>query len=180
MKYLTILVLGLFIFTHCKKEKMEFSPVGIGGDFELKDVKGVDFSLKANRGKPFLLFFGYTHCPDFCPMTLQKIRKVYEMKQWKSFPEVLFFTLDPWKETDQDLITYLEFYHIPYRGFRSPKNEDVLKLYGGQFEKKGEIIDHSTYLYLIHPSGEVVFLFKKSSTPEEIQKVLENLPEESN
>ena len=52
---------------------------GIGGDFALVDQHGARFELQSLRGQPAMLFFGYTYCPDICPVTLSKMGRVYQL-----------------------------------------------------------------------------------------------------
>ena len=52
---------------------------GIGGDFALVDQHGASFELQSLRGQAAMLFFGYTYCPDICPVTLSKMGRVYQL-----------------------------------------------------------------------------------------------------
>ena len=60
---------------------------GIGGDFSLIDQQGNPFLLSEQKSEAVLLFFGYTFCPDVCPLTMSKIAQVYD--QLKVGPEQL-------------------------------------------------------------------------------------------
>ena len=57
---------------------------GIGGDFALVDQHGARFELQSLRGQPAMLFFGYTYCPDICPVTLSKMGRVYQLLDARS------------------------------------------------------------------------------------------------
>ena len=64
----------------------------IGGTFELVDNKGKKFSESQLRGKKYLVFFGFTHCPDICPVAVATISKALDNYDNAS---ALFITVDP-------------------------------------------------------------------------------------
>ena len=83
-----------------------------GGNFTLKSTEG-PFSLKDLRGSVVLLFFGYTSCPNVCPISLVTIRNVFsqmspdELKRTKA----LFNSLDPEKDNLEILKQYTDYFH---------------------------------------------------------------------
>ena len=56
----------------------QIDPPVQAADFTLTDQNGRSFRLSDQRGKVALVFFGYTHCPDVCPITLANYQKIYE------------------------------------------------------------------------------------------------------
>src|SRR3954454_19126709 len=81
---------------------------GVGGPFRLVDQNGAEVTEKALLGKPSLVFFGFTNCPDVCPTTLYELTQLYaalgpRADQLRSF----FVTVDPERDTAAQLKTYL-------------------------------------------------------------------------
>lgn len=83
----------------------------IGGPFTLIDANGRDFSDKDFLGKYYLLYFGFTHCPDICPEELSKIAEAVEIVK-KSDPKAsllpVFITCDPERDTPEVIKSYLK------------------------------------------------------------------------
>jgi len=83
-------------------------PSGIGGPFTLVDQNGATVSERDFAGKPYLMFFGFTHCPDVCPTTLQQISDVLAALGPKADTlKVAFVSVDPERDTPESLKTYL-------------------------------------------------------------------------
>ena len=83
-------------------------PSGIGGPFTLVDQNGATVSERDFAGKPYLMFFGFTHCPDVCPTTLQQISDVLAVLGPKADTlKVAFVSVDPERDTPESLKTYL-------------------------------------------------------------------------
>lgn len=149
----------------------EFS---IGGDFELVDHTGAPFRLQDQRGQVFLMFFGYTSCPDFCPATMALLTRAYE-RLGDAADEVttLFVSVDPERDTPAKLAEYLEFFDIRALGLTGgPEQLDaVVPQYAARYEVEptdsagGPLFAHTTYIYLIDRRGRVVYTFMHNDTP---------------
>ena len=155
---------------------------GIGGDFALVDQRGARFELQSLRGQPAMLFFGYTYCPDICPVTLSKMGRVYQLLGEDQYElTTLFVTVDPKRDTQEKLAEYLDYFAIDAIGLRGDKEEidQVVRQYGAHYslgeEQEAYLVDHSTYTYLIDPQGKVRFLFRQSDGPELMAAVTEQL-----
>lgn len=146
---------------------------GIGSD-------GQPFEIGDLRGKVVLLFFGYTFCPDICPMTLSEMIQVYEKLGDKAQDVVvLFASLDPERDTPERLGDYVQAFHPDFLGVHIPADrlEDVKKAYGVFSEKRvvdpnesaaGYLIDHTGWVYVIDPEGNMREVFSLDATPEQI------------
>jgi protein SCO1 len=78
-------------------------------DFTLTDHTGATTSLASQRGRPVLLFFGFTRCPDVCPLTLRKLRNVLDdTNLGDDDVSVLFVSVDPEHDTPERLAAYVE------------------------------------------------------------------------
>ncbi len=104
----------------------EVTPPGIGARvtaydppraapaLRLADQNGRPFDLASLRGRPVLVFFGYTHCPDVCPTTLADVRDA--LKLVGSPVGVVFVTIDPARDDAATLGTYLGYYDAGFIG----------------------------------------------------------------
>ena len=155
---------------------------GIGGDFALVDQHGASFELQSLRGQAAMLFFGYTYCPDICPVTLSKMGRVYQLLDERQQElTTLFVTVDPKRDTQEKLAEYLSYFAIDAIGLRGDKEEidQVVRQYGAHYslgeEQEAYLVDHSTYTYLVDQQGKVRFLFRQSDGPELMAAVAEQL-----
>lgn len=146
--------------------------VTIGGPFRLVDQNGQPFTDQNMKGKPYLVFFGYTHCPDICPTTL------FEMSQLmrKLGPDAdrvgaLFITVDPARDTSGVLKDYLASFDPHLRGLTGtqPAVDQTLKDYrvyakkvplqGGDYT-----MDHTALVYLMDKDGHFIAPFDMQRT----------------
>ena len=153
---------------------------GIGGNFSLTDQSGVPFELQALRGRPILLFFGYTFCPDICPVTLSKVSQVHEiLGTSQQNLATVFITVDPERDTQDKLTEYLDYFGSGIIGLYGSRAETdlVIGQYGGHYslnKEEGVIdysVDHSTSTYLLDQNGKVRFLFGHSDDPDRMAAV---------
>ncbi len=146
------------------------------GDFELVDHDGAPFRLSSLRGRPALLFFGYTHCPDACPTMMSKLAVAYSHAgpEAKQIP-TLFVSVDP-RDTPPVLKEYMSYFAIPARGLTGPKEkiDAVVEKFAAHYtitpgdSEAGPYVDHTLTLYVLDREGNVRELFDPTSKPEEI------------
>ena len=132
-------------------------------DFILSSPEGA-LSLKDLRGSVVLLFFGFTSCPDVCPISLSTISHSFsyltddELKLSKS----LFISLDPERDTLEKLKKYTGYFHPNIIGVTGTMKQlvKVAEIFGVNFEKKdspdsalGYVIYHSSKIFVIGPQG---------------------------
>ena len=96
----------------------------IGGDFNLTDQHEQTVTLASNKGKYQLVFFGFTHCPDICPVTLTAITEAFNQMGDKStnFVPVLI-TVDPERDTPAVLAEYSKAFHPSLVALTGPREE---------------------------------------------------------
>lgn len=137
----------------------------VGGGFTLESADGA-LSLSDLRGRPVLLYFGFTHCPDVCPMGLEAVsRAVRTLDEgeggYAGRLQPLFITLDPERDRGDYLWNYVRFFHprlIALRG-EAPMLADVAERYWVRYRRQesgsasGYQIAHTDYLYLIDGEG---------------------------
>jgi protein SCO1 len=147
---------------------------GVGGPFRLQDQAGKTVTDKDMKGRPFLVFFGFTHCPDICPTTLFDVSQVLQ----KLGPDAdraaaLFITVDPERDTAAVLKDYLSNFDPHLRGLTGDRAsiDAALKAYrvyakkvpldGGDYT-----MDHTALVYLMDKDGQFVAPFDLKRTPE--------------
>ena len=151
----------------------------LGGDFQLVDHRGDDFSLGQRRGRVMLLFFGFTSCADVCPATLSKLGLVLDRLPAPG-AEVLFVSVDPARDTPARLAEYVGGYPFPMTGLTGTQAQvaEVARRYAASFAPAADgtgAIDHSTRIYLIDGDGQVRFLFSGSDAVDDMVTVIERL-----
>lgn len=160
-------------------EDVPYSPpvlqrFNIGGDFVLDAHDGSVFDLAAHRGEVFLLFFGYTRCPDFCPATLSLLAQVSErLGARASGMTVLFVSIDRRHDDPERLGEYLSYFGVPAIGLTGSVDQidEVVGAYAGLYEivsdsEGGPLFGHSTYTYLIDRAGGVRYTFRPDDAPQ--------------
>lgn len=155
--------------------------VPIGGAFELTNDKRHPVTDADYRGRWMLVFFGYTNCPDECPLTLQKMATtLHDLGPLVDRIAPLFITVDPVRDTLERLSTYLENFDTRIIGLTGSGDQvaAVAKAYRvyyepGKTEESGaDLVSHSTFLYLMDPNGKLNALFSQDVTPEKLTAAL--------
>lgn len=139
-------------------------------DFNLVDQDGRPISLKRFRDKVVLIEWGYTNCPDVCPVTLSKLNKVMEDLGDKAEDvQVLFITVDPERDTADRLKTYVPYFNMDFIGVTGPpeKIEKAAGDYGVTVVKHQEVYgrsekDHWDRYLMTHTN--TVFLVGRDGT----------------
>jgi protein SCO1/2 len=155
------------------------SPIGpaiaaVGGPFHLEDQNGKPVSDQDFKGRPFLVFFGYTHCPDICPTTLFEISEVIKtLGKDADRAGAIFITVDPERDTPAALKDYLSSFDPHLRGLTGDPAavEAAIKAYRVYAKKvplkDGDYtMDHTAVVYLMDKDGHFVAPFNLKQTPE--------------
>jgi protein SCO1 len=152
----------------------------IGGAFALQDGVGKTVSDQTLRGKPFLVYFGYTHCPDVCPTELARVSDILGKMGDKPIP-VLFITVDPERDTPKVMQDYVSSFNPAIIGLSgSPEavaaTEKTFRVFARKGEKQPDgdySMDHSSIVYLMDKNGAFVEAFNVERSPEDAAKDLE-------
>jgi protein SCO1/2 len=113
--------------------------VKFGGPFTLVDAKGKPFSNAELNGKPYAIFFGFTHCPDVCPTTLARLVKLRQQLGGERPFEIVFVTVDPERDGPSEVGKYTELFNSPIIGLTgSPAQVEQVKKLFGIFSQKVE------------------------------------------
>jgi protein SCO1/2 len=137
-----------------------FAPPAIGGAFRLTSHKGETVTNESLRGKPYAIFFGYTHCPDVCPTTLFDLATLLEElgPDGNKVTPVLV-TVDPERDTREVLAEYMQAFDPRILALTGSGEavEATLKAFK-VFRRKvpsegGYAMDHSALVYLMDKEG---------------------------
>jgi protein SCO1/2 len=147
----------------------------IGGPFSLVDQNGRTVTDKDLRGHPFLVFFGFTHCPDVCPTSLFEISEVLgKLGPDAQKVSALFVTVDPERDTPGAMKDYLSSFNPHLVGLTGDPATiaAVAKEYRVYVKKvpldNGDYtMDHTALVYLMDKEGRFVTPFNLKRTPED-------------
>jgi protein SCO1/2 len=147
----------------------------IGGPFSLVDQNGRTVTDKDLRGHPFLVFFGFTHCPDVCPTSLFEISEVLgKLGPDAHKVSALFVTIDPERDTAAEMKDYLSSFNPHLVGLTGDPAAiaAVAKEYRVYVKKvpldNGDYtMDHTALVYLMDKEGRFVTPFNLKRTPED-------------
>ena len=150
-------------------------PAAIGGPFQLTDQNGKAVTDKSLKGKPTLIFFGYTHCPDVCPTSLFEISEVLRaMGKDADKVNAIFISVDPERDTQAAMKDYLSSFDPHLQGLSGDPAETAkvitsYRVYAKKVPTKdGDYtMDHTALIYLMDRDGRFVSPFNLKRTPEE-------------
>ena len=150
-------------------------PAAIGGPFQLTDQNGKAVTDKSLKGKPTLIFFGYTHCPDVCPTSLFEISEVLRvMGKDADKVNAVFISVDPERDTQAAMKDYLSSFDPHLQGLSGDPAETAkvitsYRVYAKKIPTKdGDYtMDHTALIYLMDRDGRFVSPFNLKRTPEE-------------
>ena len=140
------------------------APAQIGGPFDLVDQTGRRVTDRDLLGKPTLIAFGFTTCPDVCPMTLTHMTSwLRALGPAGDRLNVIYVTVDPERDTPQQLRAYLSAFDPRIKGLTgAPEGVDQIAREYRVFHQKvplaggGYTVDHATTLYLMDAKGRFV------------------------
>ena len=136
----------------------------IGGPFTLVGADGQPFSSTRLAGKPFAIFFGFTHCPDVCPATLAKLTQLRgALGKGDDAFEIVFVSVDPERDGPAEVGAYAKLFGTPVIGLTgSPAQIEQVKKQYAVFSAKapGEggtySVDHTASVFLMDRTGKFV------------------------
>jgi protein SCO1 len=146
----------------------------IGGPFKLIDQNGQTLTDQDLKGHPFLVFFGFTHCPDVCPTTLFEVSEILRaLGPDADRTRALFITVDPERDTAPIMKDYLSSFDPHLLGATGDPAAiaAVAKAYRVYYKKVpleegGYTMDHTAIVYLMDKNGRFVAPFSLKRTTE--------------
>jgi protein SCO1/2 len=156
----------------------------LGGDFRLTDPTGKERTLADFRGKVVVMIFGYTHCPDICPMSLANVASaVRQLGEDARQVQVLFVTVDPKRDTLELLGRYVPAFHPDFLGLggdaaRVLKTAKDFGMYVAESPGKtpdAYTVDHTSQMYAFDRQGRVRLVIAPGTAPAAIASDLKIL-----
>lgn len=153
-------------------------------DFELTGAGGQPFRLSDIEGNLALIYFGYTHCPDVCPLTLLEVKEALAGLEGRERVQVIFISLDPQRDTPEAVARYLNTFDPNFIGLTGDEAaiEQVIKPYRVLAEKEeasgsaaGYLVNHTARLYLASPQQELLLTYAFDFDPAGLRRDLEHL-----
>ncbi|ASJ75243.1 SCO family protein [Granulosicoccus antarcticus] len=149
-------------------------------EFELQDVNGEPITQAALEDKWSLMFFGFTHCPDVCPITLQLMKTVVSQleEQGKEAPQIVFVSVDPVRDTSEVMKEYIAYFDESFIGITGDLNKvhemtsslGIVASFTVDKDDSAEYtVDHTASLLLIDPQRR---LRAKVSPPLDVQNII--------
>lgn len=168
--------------------------------FALTDQEGQPFTLTQLQGRWTFLFFGYTHCPDVCPMAMSLLGKLFHHMKERASPNLAtsqgaLVTVDPKRDTPPLLKQYVTYFNPDFKGLTG--SEEGIKLFAGQLgalyflaselqdegkkstpapsNKASNSISHTSAFFLIDPLGRLVAMFPDYNNTDKILEEYEKI-----
>jgi len=138
-------------------------------EIKLTDFNGLPFALSDQRGKVALIYFGYTKCPDECPLTMAKLKlAMQQLGADAAQTSVLLVTTDPERDSPEALKDFLGRFDSAFLGLRGDADQlsKVWRDYGVTVMDGGE--SHSNYIYVIDTAGYLVETLLPEAVPADI------------
>ncbi|CAO3591375.1 unnamed protein product [Absidia cylindrospora] len=187
---------GLLIYFQNEKKRVEEERIAkekettksygkpkIGAPFTLTNANtGLSSSSDDFKGRYYMVYFGFTHCPDICPEELDKMAEVVDnIKADKDLGEgvlvPVFITCDPRRDNAEIVKEYIQDFHPDMIGFTG--DQETIRSVAKSFrvyvssppnvaEGEDYLVDHSIFFYLMDPEGKFVDCYAKDTTSDEV------------
>jgi cytochrome oxidase Cu insertion factor (SCO1/SenC/PrrC family) len=175
--------------TQVPQPMMATGTASIGGPFKLTNHLGQKVTEKSWPNKYLLIYFGFTYCPDICPTGLQKIFASFDKLPTDTQNKIqpILITLDPARDNATTLKNYVELFSPKLVGLTGTQQQidAVIKSYrvyaqkapdiNGKIDAKNYMINHSAYIYIITPKGELQGVINSQQSATEIDSELRRL-----
>jgi protein SCO1/2 len=159
----------------------------IGGPISLVSSTGARVTEADFKGRPTLIYFGFTYCPDVCPLTLQTVAAAYrKLPEGTVPPQTLLISVDPGRDTPEALAVYVANKAFPegLLGLTGTEAEiraaaDAFKADYSRVDQPGSLaeytMDHTSLLYLMDETWQLKTFFTHQDTPDTIAACLEEV-----
>jgi protein SCO1/2 len=138
-------------------------------EFTLQDHRGQAFTQENLKGAWSLIFFGFTSCPDICPLTLTELSQFYgalDVNRYGADTRVIMVSVDPARDTTEKLADYMTSFHPSFIGLNGPYAEVAglaRQLYISHTPPppaaEDYLIDHSGNILIVNPQGQYIGFF---------------------
>lgn len=168
-----------------EEEPVRVSPVAgmrVGGPFTLTDHNGKTVTDKDFADKYRLVYFGFTYCPAVCPTELHKMTRALKDLGPALAAQIhpIFITIDPDRDTVPAMKRYMSLFDPSFTGLTGTPDQiaRVLKdwkVYAAKVQQDGMsdyTMDHSSYIYFLSPSGDLLNLFRAADTADTMAQAI--------
>jgi protein SCO1/2 len=184
-----VLMLGLVVMTmgardgddkyaQCRQTQVA-GAAKIGGPFTLVDENGATVTSEQVIDEPSLLYFGYTFCPDVCPLDTSRNAEAVEILETRGQSvKPVFISIDPARDTPEVVKDFADNLHPRMVGLTGSAEQvkAASQAYRTYFKKQepeaGDedlyLVDHSTFSYLVFPGEGLIELFRRDVTPDQM------------
>jgi protein SCO1/2 len=167
-------------FAQCRATQVSGGAGAIGGPFSLTDHTGRAVSEADFADRPVLLYFGYTFCPDVCPLdTARNAQAVDLLEAQGKMVTPVFISFDPARDTPEVLAEFVRYMHPRMVGLTGTEEQvrDAARAFRVYFAKQEAsddfyLIDHSTFSYLMLPGHGFVDIIRRDQTPEQVAQTV--------
>ena|SRR4030042_2121391 len=181
MGLLVVIVIAAIVYATLDSTNPSFhgsliSPPKPAANFTLTNQNQETTRLSDFLGKYILLFFGFTNCPDECPLTMGYLKQMYDkLGNQAEDVQVILITTDPDMDTPQVVGDFLNHFDPSFIGLTGKIDDlqSVWKNYGVSVMDNGET--HSSFVYLLDPRGNLMATYPLLDTAEGITADLQNL-----
>ncbi len=159
----------------------EVSPPAEIPNFQLMSANGSPFELNDIQGDITLVYFGYTYCPDVCPLTLWEAKNALaQLENGRDRVNVLFVSVDPERDTPDKLAKYTAAFGPEFIGLTDSmdKTLPVMQYFGATAEREeiadydGYTVSHTATLFLIDTQGKLMLQYPFGFTADDLAKDL--------
>ncbi|WP_197917752.1 SCO family protein [Thiosulfatihalobacter marinus] len=166
-------------FAQCRQGQVAGGTAAIGGPFELVSETGKTVTDEDVLTEPSLIYFGYTFCPDVCPMDASRNAEAVDLLEGQGrIVQPVFISIDPARDTPEVLAEFTDYLHPRMLGLTgsAAQIKAASQAYRTYYRKQepedgdGEyyLMDHSTFTYLTLPGYGFVDYFRRDTTPEDM------------
>ena len=185
----TLVVIGAIVFIFARPKELSGTPIDPPQpmpDFTLESAQG-PVSLSDFRGKVVVLYFGYTSCPDVCPLTLSYLREaVNKLGNLAEDVQVIFISVDGNRDTPERLVTYTANFHPDFIGLTGTQAQidQVTKDFGIFYllyppDSDGFYsVDHTASTMVLDRQGDQVLIWEYGTQPKQMASDLRILIKE--
>jgi protein SCO1 len=163
-------------FAQCRRSQIAGGAAAIGGPFSLVDTEGRRVTEAEAITRPTLIYFGYSFCPDFCPMDLSRNAAAADLLAERGIEvDQVFITVDPERDTPEALADFVPWIHPDLVGLSGTPEEtataaNAYRVYfrRGEGDDEFYLVDHSTFTYLMAPGHGFLEFFPTTASPDEM------------
>lgn len=178
--YMVLVGQGQTDFAQCRATAISGGSGAIGGPFELVDHTGRTVTEADFADRPVLLYFGYTFCPDVCPLDAARNAQAVDLLAERGYDVTpVFVSVDHRRDTPEVMADFVRFMHPQMIGLGGSEDQvrTAARAYRAYFAAQESdddffLIDHSTFSYFMLPGHGFVDIIRRDQSPEQVADTL--------